>query len=376
LGFYILVEIERRDEPRLWLLFGALAGLGLENKHTFALLLVGLGVGLVLTRARRHLASPWLWRGLAIAVLLILPNLAWQATHGWPSIEFYRRADIFKNVPTPPLEVLKQQVLGMNPVAAVVSVAGLVFFLGSKRGQPFRHMGYIYVVLLLVMVLGQKSRPDRIAGAYTILFAGGGVFLDKIFEYRRLRLFRWVLPVLLVLSGLALAPIGLTVLPPEAMARYTAALGFVPEIEKGESKRTPLPQWHAYRMGWQLLADDVAAVAELIDPAERDRAIILAPTYGQAGAIELLGRGRDLPPVYATQNTYFHWGPPPDPVDVAIILGPFGEETVHWLFEEAEPVRVFDCDWCMSWLDDTPIWLARKQKVLFRDAWPHLKHYE
>lgn len=86
--FWILIEIERRDEPRLWIFFGVLTGFALENKHTFVLLLVGLAVGMVLTRARRHLKSRWLWIGAAIAGLLVLPNLIWQAAFGWPSIEF------------------------------------------------------------------------------------------------------------------------------------------------------------------------------------------------------------------------------------------------------------------------------------------------
>jgi hypothetical protein len=117
-------------------------------------------------------------------------------------------------------------------------------------------------------------------------------------------------------------------------------------------------------------------VAELLAPAERDRAVILAPSYGQAGAIELLGRGRDLPPVYGFQNSYFHWGPPPDETNVAIILGPFSEEGVRWYFEEVELARIHDCDWCMPWRDEIPIWLARRPRLPFREIWPELKHYE
>jgi hypothetical protein len=373
-AFLVLVEIERRVQPRLWLLFGVLAGLGLENKHTFVLLLLALGVGLVATRARRHLMSRWLWIGLAIAVVLILPNIAWQAARGWPSIEFYRNADIYKNVPTPRIEILLQQVLFMNPVALPVWMGGLVFFLVTRRGRPFRHLGIVYVVLLGLMVLGQKSRPDRIAGAYTILFAGGGALLGEALGRPRLRWLRWGIPMLLVLSGAALAPVGLPVLPPEATARYDAALGIVPQIEKGEGKQSALPQWLADRMGWEELVADVEEVVGLIGPAERSRTVIIAPSYGQAGAIELLGR--DLPPVYCFQNSYFHWGPPPDSVDVAVILGPFSEQGVRHFFQEVELAKIHDCDWCMPWRDEIPIWLAHGPKSPLRQVWPELRHYE
>jgi hypothetical protein len=374
--FWILVEIEQRDEPRLWIPFGALAGLALENKHTFVLLLAGLAVGMVLTRARRHLTGRWLWTGGAIAVLLLLPNLIWQAAHGWPSIEFYRNADLYKNIPTPPLEVISQQVLTMNPGALPVWLAGLVFFLATARGRRFRHLGWIYLALLVLLLIGQKSRPDRIADAYIVLFAGGGALLSDLSRRLKLRGLRWVLPVVLLLSGAALAPVGLPLLPPRLMADYTAALSLVPQIEKGEGKRSRLPQWFADRLGWEQLVDDVAAVAAEMTAAERERAIVFAPSYGQAGAIELLGRGRDLPPAYASQNSFFHWGPPDDPVDAAIVIGPFREDTVRRLFDEVKLVRLHDCDWCMTWRDLAPIWLARGQKELFADAWPHLKHYE
>jgi 4-amino-4-deoxy-L-arabinose transferase-like glycosyltransferase len=371
--FWLLVEIDRRDEPRLWLAFGLLAGIGLENKHTIVLLALGLAIGLAITPARRHLKSRWLWLGLGLALVLFLPNLLWQIRHGWPSIEFYRNADLYKNVPTPPLEILKQQFLFMNPAAFPVWGAGLFFFLTAREGRRYRHLGWIFIALLLLMLVAQKSRPDRLAPAYTILFAGGGVLLEQVTTGRRFRWVRISLVVLIVLSGTALAPLGIPLLPPPATAAYGARLGVVPQIERGEGKIAELPQWLADRFGWEQLAAEVTAAVEQLTPEERARAVILAPSYGQAGAIEFFGRG--LPPVYGEQNNYHLWGPPEDPVDAAVFAG-FSEETVRWLFEEVELFTIHDCEWCMPWRDESPIWIARGQKVPFREAWPELKHFE
>jgi 4-amino-4-deoxy-L-arabinose transferase-like glycosyltransferase len=371
--FWLLVEIERRDEPRLWLVFGLLAGIGLQNKHTIVLLALGLAVGLIVTPARRHLASLWLWLGLGIAAVLFFPNLLWQIQHGWPSVEFYRNADIYKNVPTPPLEILKQQFLFMNPAAFPVWGAGLIFFLAVRKARRYRHLGWIYVALLGLMLIAQKSRPDGIAAVYTVLFAGGGVLLEVVTVGGRWRWARVSLVALLLLSGAALAPLGIPLLPPPATAGYGAMLGIVPQIESGEGKIADLPQWLADRFGWEQLAEEVTAAVEQLAPEERARAVILAPSYGQAGAIEFFGRG--LPPVYAEQNNYHLWGPPEDPVDVAVFAG-FREETVRWLFEEVELFTIHDCEWCMPWRDESPIWIARGQKVPFREAWPELRHFE
>jgi 4-amino-4-deoxy-L-arabinose transferase-like glycosyltransferase len=383
LCFLLLVEIERRDEPRLWLAFGVVAGLGLQNKHTIVLLALALVVGLVLTRARRHLASRWLWLGLGIATLLAFPNLLWQLAHGWQSLEFYHNADVLKNVPTPPHVVLGQQVSSMNPVALPVWLAGLAFFFATKRGRPYSHLGWVYVVLLVLMLAGGKSRPDRICAAYTVLFAGGGVLVGDLLQGRVGRWLRPGLLALLFLFGAAAAPVVLPLLPPRTAASYAATLGIVPQIEKDEES-FQLPLWLADRTSWEQLVDDVEAVVRALEPNERRGAIVLGSSYSQAAPIEFLGRGRDLPPVYSRHNSYFFWGPPEDPVELAILVG-FGatasdgeiepEDPLPQLFEEIELARLHRCDWCGPSRDRMPIWIARRQKLPFREAWPKIKSF-
>src|SRR5262249_48547794 len=86
---YTLLIALRRERPHLWLLAGVIAGIGLETKYTIVFLLAALLVALlVITDGRRILASRWPWLGLGIAVLLLVPNLVWEAQHGWASVHF------------------------------------------------------------------------------------------------------------------------------------------------------------------------------------------------------------------------------------------------------------------------------------------------
>jgi 4-amino-4-deoxy-L-arabinose transferase-like glycosyltransferase len=73
-------------DRRLWLAVGIVAGIGLENKDTLLFLGAGLTVGLVLCRRWDVVRSPWAWAAIGIALLLWVPNLAWQAANGWPQI--------------------------------------------------------------------------------------------------------------------------------------------------------------------------------------------------------------------------------------------------------------------------------------------------
>lgn len=75
-----------------WLWAGVAVGLALLSKYTAALLAPALLV-LVLwdSDLRQQLRTPWPWLGGAVAVLVFLPNLAWNAGHGFIAILFQLR---------------------------------------------------------------------------------------------------------------------------------------------------------------------------------------------------------------------------------------------------------------------------------------------
>ncbi len=82
---YALIRIIRDGEERWWLAIGAVAGVALLTKYMIAFWLAALGLGLVLTPARRSLARPWLYLGAGLALLIVLPNILWQAATTGPS---------------------------------------------------------------------------------------------------------------------------------------------------------------------------------------------------------------------------------------------------------------------------------------------------
>lgn len=375
--FYTLVVLFETQEPRWWLLFGLLAGLGLLNKHTTVLLGAAVGLGLLLSPARRHLATRWPWLGVGTAAVVLLPNLWWQQVHGWPSLEFYRNADLYKNVPTPPLQVLFQQILYYNPGSFPVWLAGLWFFLRSSRGRPYRAIGWACAALLTMMVASQKSRPDRIAAMYPVLFAGGAVWIETLARRERLG---WIGPAsvaLIAALGLVFLPIAVPLLPPQVTARYAAAIGIVPQIERGEGKASPLPQWLADRFGWREFVGDVEAAVERLAAEQRAEAVIIVPSYGHAGALELLGDS-SLPPVISPQNTYYLWG-----IELVsrrafqggIVVG-WGTESLGPMFREVELLGIHRCDSCMPWRSELPLFRVWGPRTPVAELWPQLRHFE
>ena len=82
----VVLRILRTGDQRLWLLVGLLVGVSLYAKHTILFLVIALLVGFVVDRRWKLLLSPYLWLGAGIAILLWVPNLLWQADHGWPTL--------------------------------------------------------------------------------------------------------------------------------------------------------------------------------------------------------------------------------------------------------------------------------------------------
>jgi len=64
---FIVIRIIQTDNTRLWLLFGLIAGIGLQNKISILFLGFGLIIGLFLTPLRKQLKDKNLWLGAAIA---------------------------------------------------------------------------------------------------------------------------------------------------------------------------------------------------------------------------------------------------------------------------------------------------------------------
>ncbi len=371
----VAVVMVERSEPRLWVVFGALAGIALENKHTVVVLAIGIVVGLALTRERGLLFTRWLFVGGLVALVLFLPNLLWQVEHGFPSLEFYRNATLLKNRPLPQFQVVWNQILFMSPFTFPVWAAGLYF--GLRRRPALRFVALAYLLLLGSLVVSQSSRPDRVAGLYPALFACGAVQLEQVFLSLRARAL--VLAGILAGSG-GLAGLSLPILPPESVSRFAALLGIDTQIERGAGKRAELPQWLADRFGWEELVEQVTAVYRSLSDEDRARAVILAPSYGHAGALEFFGRDR-LPAVLSPQNTYHFWGRDDLRLlegGILISLG-YDEEEIGPMYESIEQVAVYDCDYCMTWRDEMPIFIARGLKLTPAElgpAWEAAKNYQ
>jgi 4-amino-4-deoxy-L-arabinose transferase-like glycosyltransferase len=141
---YFVVRLLRTDDPRWWLAIGASIGFGMEAKYTmgfFALAVVG---ALVLTSSRRYLKSKWLWYGVALSILVLLPNLLWQARHHFVSLAFLQHIHT-RDVRQGHTKYFLLDQLRYTIFAVPLWLSGLYFYLISPKGARFRMLGWMYV---------------------------------------------------------------------------------------------------------------------------------------------------------------------------------------------------------------------------------------
>lgn len=368
----LAVRIVSGASPRWWLAFGALAGIGLENKHTMLVFGFAVVAGLVLSGEARVFRSKWIWIAAAVALALFLPNLIWEAHHGWPQIQVVRNAQRYKNIPISPLDFLGDQVAFLNPLALPVWLAGFGWLLLSREGRPFRFLGWCYLIVLgIFIVLDGKSY--YVLPVYPLLLAAGGVAIERFATAEKRRWVRTVVPAAIVAGGLAMAPFGVPFLPINTFLRYERIIpaGKIAKTER-DAEHVKLPQLYADMFGWHNIAVTVSQVYYSLPPSQRSSCAILAGNYGEAGAIDYYGPALGLPAAISGHNSYYDWGPRNYTGGCVILFGERSSEYIK-LFGDVQMAAVVKSPHAMPNERDIPIYICRKPLAPLKELWPHFK---
>jgi len=370
---YLLLRIVNGGSPTLWLWFGVLLGIGVENKHSTVFFGVGILVALLLTPERRHFARKWIWLGGIIALAIALPNILWQALHHWPTYELLSNiAHSNKNIALSPAQFIAQQAVFLNPGTLPLWLAGLFWLFGSRDGRRYRVIGIIYLVTLAEFIV-LHGKSYYLAPAYPMLFAAGGVAVDRIFAAR----LKWIKPAFLVAiiaMGALCAPLVLPILPPDKLVAYMRAIHMEPP--RTETSHTEaLPQIFADQFGWEQMVGSVAHAYHHLRPEDEKHAAIFCQNYGEAGAIDFFGPKLGLPPAISGHQNYFLWGPRDWTGEVILVLDT-NDEDERELFGSVEDLgQVVSSPWAMPFERRMHIFLCRDLNVSARELWSRVKKW-
>lgn len=356
--------------PRGWLLFGLLAGLGVENKHSTAFFLVALLIGLALSPQRRLLWSKGCAAGVAILMLLALPNLIWQVAHHFPTYELLNNiAHSGRNVVLSPPAFLLEQVNMLLPTTAPLWIGGLVWLAFARAARPWRFAALTYLALL-AMMMALHAKDYYVAPIYPMLFASGAAALGQI-SRRKWRPIAYT-AVFAVSLCLITGPIVLTILPP---GKYNSYVKHFPGADaKTEKFTSPLPQYLSDRFGWDEMAQGFAARYNALPPDVRAQTAIFCGNYGEASAVNVLGRKYGLPTAISGHQNYFYWGWNGYTGESVLTLGNDAAD-YRDTYEEVTDLGAFDAPWIMDFEHHHYFWLRHRKRTYAAD-WPQFKLWD
>ena len=297
-------------ERTTWLLwFGAAVGFGLLNKYTVLMFLFAMLPGLLITKHRRIFSQKDFYIATVLALVIFSPNLYWQTIHEFPVFRHMGELASSQFVNVTIGGVFTDQ-LRFHLPALPVWIVGLYVLLFHKWGKPYRILGWMYLMVIGVLLFF-NAKSYYSLGAYPVLIAAGAAFLEKI-TLDKMSWVRYALPIFMLAIGLFAMPAFLPIYKPEKQARYFEKLtGKVPGL-KGvlrweDGNYYSLPQDFADMLGWEEMAEAAGKTWQQLP--DKENAGIYGDSYGQAGAIEHFGKKYGVKNVFSFSDTYRYWLP-------------------------------------------------------------------
>jgi hypothetical protein len=363
LAAYSMVRLLQSDNPRWWLAVGASIGFGMLTKYTMGVFAVGIVAAVLFTDARRYLRSKWLWIGVALSILIFLPNALWQAQNHFISADFLKHIHARDVRQGRTADFLPGQVK-MTLLAFPLVLAGLYYSLLSPAGKRLRAIGWMFLVPLALFVV-LKGRVYYFAAAYPMVYAAGSVWGE-----------RWI-ATLHWGWAVALRAVALLALLVDIAIFAALTLPLAPVHSRWWDVSSKVQGDFVEEIGWPELVETVAQVRDSLPPDERLRTGILAGNYGEAGAINLFGPKYGLPTVISGVNSFWARGYGDPPPDTLIVLG----HSAEFLSENFASCRVAAHTWNRlgveneETLDHPDIYLCRGLKRPWREFWADYRHF-
>ncbi|MBR7835212.1 glycosyltransferase family 39 protein [Actinospica durhamensis] len=342
----------RVGSTRAWLAAGLVAGLGLENKSTMAVLLLGIGVGFALFR-REVLRTKGPWLAGTLAVLIELPNLVWDAQHRWINLSMTRSLSHKSGGPLGSL--IGQLPLLATVYAGVLLIMLWVFGVRQLKSADQRAHRWMLVVAVVAVVLFTASGGKAYypAPVLTALFAAGAVHLERDGGERARRV-PAAIALMMVISVLLCLP----VLPPQASNKIRALDPNVMDT-----------------YGWSRFVTEVAQDTKAL-PADVP---IFTSDYEEAGALTILGPDAGVHRTIASgHNNYWLWGPPAGSDQTVFVIGlPLADlREVFGKVTEIGPYTLPDGLGNDETARGVAFYLCQDPKGSWAQLWPSLLHLD
>ncbi len=355
---WLLIRAMLRRDGRSLLFAGVVTGLGFEAKPQIALVAIVAVAMLAAVGPRWAFRSPWLGAAIVAAAVLAAPYIIWQAIHGWPQLTV--AGNVAGTAEGGRAGFVPFQFVMVSPVLVPVWIAGLALPWRREAARCLRFLPLTYGVLAALYLAG-NGKAYYLASLYPVLLGLGAGPTAAWTRRARARLRSILLVVAVGISMLISAVIALPLLPATSL-QGSVVMAINPD--QGET------------VGWPRFIATVTTAWRSIPPAERTDTVIFTANYGEAAAVDLLGRSHGLPRAYSGHNGFTNWGRPPASATHALVIGYNGPADAAPYFTGCTQLAVINNG---VGLDNDeqglPLLLCRPT-ASWSSLWPRLRHYD
>lgn len=357
----VVTRIGRTGDCRWWLVGGLVLGLGLADNHLVGFFALAMVIGALFSGGRRLVLNRWLLAGAVIAVAFGLPDIWWQAHHGWAEMAMDRQLNRenggLGNIPA----FVVGQLFLTTLALAWVWVAGARWL--WRSGRPlWRALVWAYALLFVFFAVTTGVKMYYLAGAYVYLLAAGAVAVDGWLFARRRRVYS--VAAATTLTTALVAVLVLPVLPPTG-------------IGPDHTMESNL----AENIGWPQLVGTVQTVWNSLPTEQRAGTVVFTENYSEAAAINELGRGTGLPTAVSGHNAYWWWGPGNPDATTVLAVAP-GEATGYAdylgrFFTGVRDVATLSNPYGVHNIESGGhVYVCTGLRRPWTQLWPQLRHYD
>lgn len=288
-----------------WYWLGLIAGLGFLTKYSIVFFFAAMIIGLLLTPYRKIFLTRFPHISLGIALVIALPNLWWQVSHNFPIVRHMNELAATQLVNVSTADFLVPQFVD-HFAATFVWLPGLIFVLLSERLKPYRFLAWAYLLLILLLLI-TRGKAYYAYGAYTMLFALGGIAWEKWLGKKA-----WLLVPIIALINIPVIPLALPILPIQKMesyGMYFQKIGLSAPFRWEDGTVRTLRQDYADMHGWEEIPKKVAKIYHGLSPEAQQKCLVWGGNYGHAGVLNFYRKKYDLPQAHSFNASFVDWVP-------------------------------------------------------------------
>lgn len=303
LGFYQLVRFTKYLDKKYLSYLVIFAVIGFLFKYDILFFIFGLSSLFFFKRTRETLLKQNIGLHIAIAFLLILPNIYWQYTNNFPVLQMFGRLYETQLDKLSRIDNLKNLLLAINPVSLILVFPALVYMFKSNKPELYKPLAFSISLSFFLLLFTNGKSYYFFPIILTILPFGAIFWEQKVIQNRR-----WVIyPIATILFlGSILIPFGMTVYSFPKMLHSIQK--YEPLKVEGGKYAVRYDEYYTQKK-WEITLTELKKVYDSLPESEKQNCLIWGKHYGQAGAINLLGKEYNLPKAFSYHGSFYSWTP-------------------------------------------------------------------